>query len=44
MDFGVLLAGFLILGALGITAIVEEGEDEDKERIPVEEDEKKKSA
>ncbi len=44
MDFGVLLAGFLILGALGITAIVEESEDEDKEAIPVEEDDKKKSA
>jgi hypothetical protein len=44
MDFGVLLAGFLILGALGITAIVEETEDDDKEAIPVEEDDKKKSA
>jgi len=43
MDFGVLLAGFLILGALGITAIVEESED-DQEPIPIEEDDKKKSA
>ena len=44
MDFGVLLAGILILGALGITAIVEEGEEDQKEAIPVEEDDKKKSA